>query len=139
MENTTSCPWKECRVVDSIGADSKEEHAQLVNLVLGADALLLTVILVMASIAPLPEENTHYVYADSKDIPRNPNNDFGVLGSTLKTSNETIVTIDKDLPPLIKNVVLRHENCHVAQSANGRNMASEEDEMECYMRMFVAI
>jgi hypothetical protein len=118
----------------------KNELPGFVSFMMGVWAIVIGIMLVSGCIVPLPESNTNYVFVESKDIPRNPNNSWmGVSGCAQTINGTYFVTIDRDLPPVLANLVIRHENCHVQQykSGRGRNMTSEEREMACYTRMWL--
>lgn len=118
----------------------KDELPGFVSYMMGVEAIVIVIILAFACIAPLPESNTNYVFVENKDIPKHPNSVWmGTAGCAQIIDGGYLVTIDRALPPVVANLVIRHENCHVQQYKSGRwrNMTSDEREMECYARMWL--
>jgi hypothetical protein len=116
----------------------KDELPGLFSCIFGVEAIIIMIMLASGCIVPLPESNTNYVFVESKDIPVNPNNSWmGTTGCAQIIDGGYLVTIDRDLPQVAANLVIRHENCHVQQYKSGRKMTSEERELECYAKMWL--
>lgn len=117
---------------------NSEDVPKLVNVVILTEAIVIGTLIAFACIPALPESDTIYKYMESKNIPANLNKaGFLALGSAQKIEGKYLVIIDDTLSPTMKNLILKHENCHVQQYKSKRNMTSDEREFECYIRMWL--
>jgi len=117
---------------------TNEELPRLASFVMGTDAIVIVILLAFACLPASVESNTAYNYVENKDVPINSNNvGFLAWGSAARIDGGYVVTVDRDIPPVMKNIIVKHENCHVQQYKRKANMMSEEREIECYIRMWL--
>jgi hypothetical protein len=97
-------------------------------LIMLASPLIMTGISIFVEAPRIP--NVHYEFVDESSLTRNSL--FGVnMNADGTTINGPVKRILVKEDTIVKNLVIRHENCHARQYMENRSIS----EIECYARM----
>ena len=107
---------------------------RFLNYLAGTVSIFLMLEMLCMAVPPVAEERAFYSFIPAKQIGVVTGQNSGTMGCVQNRDRGSWYAVSIAVEsPLLKNSVVKHENCHIRQYKEER----EPNELECYARMFL--